>query len=142
MPKLDANGDVVDIALHTVKVQNFDKTITNIPTHRLITESFRNWRGMAESGGRRIMRSLIVDQNSVGFLSEADIARLSRFGLLRDYLAERQDEVSRWNQRHAMGEVLNSRRLTNIGTFRAYVLALSRNAPRHRRRQDAAGPPA
>lgn len=123
MPKLDANGDVIDIALHTVKVQNFDKTITNIPTHRLITESFRNWRGMAESGGRRIMRSLIIDQNSVRFLSDADIARLSQFGLLRDYLEQRQEEVGRWNRQNAMNEVLNARRLTNIGTFRAYVLA-------------------
>ena len=127
MPKLDANGDVIDIALHTVKVQNFDKTITTIPTHRLITDSFRNWRGMSESGGRRIMRSLMIDQNSVRFLGDADIGRLSRFAVLRGYLDDRQREVSDWNRHHAASEVLNARQLTNIGTFRAYVLAYLRS---------------
>lgn len=127
MPKLDANGDVIDIALHTVKVQNFDKTITTIPTHRLITESFRNWRGMSESGGRRIMRSLMIDQNSVRFLGASDLARLSRFAVLRGYLDDRQQEVSVWNRHHADGEILNARKLTNIGTFRAYVLAYLRS---------------
>lgn len=127
MPKLDANGDVIDIALHTVKVQNFDKTITTIPTHRLITESFRNWRGMAESGGRRIMRSLMIDQNSVCFLGDQDLERLSRFAVLRGYLDDRQREVSDWNRHHAASEVLNARQLTNIGTFRAYVLAYLRS---------------
>lgn len=123
MPKLDANGDVIDIALHTVKIQNFDKTITTVPTHRLITESFRNWRGMSESGGRRIMRSLMIDQNSVRFLTAGELEALSRFTLLRQYLAERRGEVNRWNQDHAQGEILDMRRLTNIGTFRAYVHA-------------------
>jgi miniconductance mechanosensitive channel len=129
MPKLDANGDVIDIALHTVKVQNFDKTITTIPTHRLITDSFRNWRGMSESGGRRIMRSLMIDQNSVRFLGDADIGRLSRFAVLRAYLDDRQGKVSAWNRRHADSDGLNARRLTNIGTFRAYVLAYLRSLP-------------
>lgn len=123
MPQLNADGDVIDIALHTVKVQNFDKTITTIPTQRLINESFRNWRGMSESGGRRIMRSLMVDQNSVRFLTEKDIQDLSRFGLLRDYLDGKLEEVQRWNAQFAAGEVRDSRRLTNLGTFRAYVLA-------------------
>jgi miniconductance mechanosensitive channel len=123
MPKLDANGDVIDIALHTVKVQNFDKTITTIPTYRLITESFRNWRGMSESGGRRIMRALMIDQNSIGFLDEADLAKLARFSVLRDYLQQRRDEVQGWNRKHAPSEILDARRLTNLGTFRAYVLA-------------------
>lgn len=123
MPKLDANGDVIDIALHTVKIQNFDKTITTVPTHRLITESFRNWRGMSESGGRRIMRSLMIDQNSVGFLKPDELETLARFGLLSDYLAHRQIEVGRWNESHAHGEIRDMRRLTNIGTFRAYIHA-------------------
>ncbi|MGE4321853.1 MAG: mechanosensitive ion channel family protein [Sphingobium sp.] len=123
MPQLNADGDVIDIALHTVKIQNFDKTITTIPTHRLINESFRNWRGMSESGGRRIKRSLMIDQNSIYFLEEADLASLSRFGLLRDYLRAKQQEVDRWNAGHAGRDVLDSRRLTNIGTFRAYVRA-------------------
>nr|WP_086491895.1 mechanosensitive ion channel domain-containing protein [Novosphingobium panipatense] len=129
MPKLDANGDVIDIALHTVKVQNFDKTITTIPTYRLITESFRNWRGMSESGGRRIMRALMIDQNSIGFLDEADLAKFARFGVLRDYLRQRQDEVQAWNREHAPSEVLDARRLTNLGTFRAYVLAYLKARP-------------
>lgn len=129
MPKLDANGDVIDIALHTVKVQNFDKTITTIPTYRLITESFRNWRGMSESGGRRIMRALMIDQSSIGFLGEADLAKFARFGVLRDYLRQRQDEVQAWNREHAPSEVLDARRLTNLGTFRAYVLAYLKARP-------------
>jgi len=129
MPKLDANGDVIDIALHTVKVQNFDKTITTIPTYRLITESFRNWRGMSESGGRRIMRALMIDQNSIGFLDEADLAKLARFSVLRDYLQQRRDEVQGWNRKHAPSEILDARRLTNLGTFRAYVLAYLKARP-------------
>lgn len=129
MPQLNADGDVIDIALHTVKVQNFDKTITTIPTHRLINESFRNWRGMSESGGRRIMRSLMIDQNSVHFLDEKGLADLSRFSLLRDYLRAKQEEVERWNAGHAGEEVLDSRRLTNIGTFRAYVNAYLKARP-------------
>lgn len=123
MPQLNADGDVIDIALHTVKVQNFDKTITTIPTHRMISESFRNWRGMSESGGRRIMRSLMVDQNSVHFLSAEEVDSLSRFALLRDYLAGKRAEVERWNASHAVNADVDARRLTNIGTFRAYVLA-------------------
>jgi miniconductance mechanosensitive channel len=129
MPKLDANGDVIDIALHTVKVQNFDKTITTIPTYRLINESFRNWRGMSESGGRRIMRALMIDQNSIGFLDEADLEKLARFGVLRDYLQQRRDEVQAWNRKHAPSEILDARRLTNLGTFRAYVLAYLKARP-------------
>ncbi|WP_150295407.1 mechanosensitive ion channel family protein [Sphingobium estronivorans] len=123
MPQLDANGDVVDIALHTVKVQNFDKTITTIPTHRLISESFRNWRGMSESGGRRIMRSIMIDQNSIVFLDDAMLESLSRFELLKAYLDGKLEELGRWNDAQGAGEQVNTRRLTNIGTFRAYMLA-------------------
>lgn len=123
MPQLDVNGDVVDIALHTVKVQNFDKTITTIPTHWLISESFRNWRGMAESGGRRIMRSIMIDQNSIAFLDDAMLESLSRFELLKAYLDGKLEELGRWNDAQGAGEQVNTRRLTNIGTFRAYMLA-------------------
>ena len=123
MPQLDANGDVIDIALHTVKVQNFDKTITTIPTHRLISESFRNWRGMSESGGRRIMRSLMIDQSSVRFLEQQDMESLARFSLLKEYLQAKQQDIGRWNQQHGASSPVNGRRLTNIGTFRAYVHA-------------------
>jgi len=122
MPQLNADGDVIDIALHTVKVQNFDKTITTIPTHRLITESFRNWRGMSESGGRRIKRSIMIDQNSVRFLKDEDIRNLTRFGLLREYLDEKSADVNRWNSQRSVRQRVDARRLTNIGTFRAYVL--------------------
>lgn len=123
MPQLNADGDVVDIALHTVKVQNWDKTITSIPTKRFITDSFKNWRGMQESGGRRIKRSLFLDQNSVHFLDAGEIEHLRTFALLKDYLRGKLGELEEWNRRLAeQGEApLNQRRVTNIGTFRAYV---------------------
>ena len=123
MPQLNADGDVIDIALHTVKVQNWDRTITTIPTKRLITESFKNWRGMQESGGRRIKRAIHLDQNSIAFLGEQEQAKLHRFALLGDYLDEKRQELKEWNEQLiAQGmDPVNSRHLTNIGTFRAYV---------------------
>jgi len=129
MPQYNADGDVIDIALHTVKVQNFDKTVTTIPTYRLIEQSFRNYRGMFESGGRRIMRSLVIDQNSVHFLSDDELASLSRFTLLDGYLRSKQEDVSQWNSSHPVRDVVDCRRLTNIGTFRAYVEAYLRAHP-------------
>ncbi|MFC3076923.1 mechanosensitive ion channel family protein [Phenylobacterium terrae] len=132
MPQLNADGDVVDIALHTVKVQNWDKTITTIPTHRLISESFKNWRGMFESGGRRIKRSLMIDQTSVRFLTDEERARLRRFALIDDYLERKRQELEAWNaELIASGrDPVNARRVTNIGTFRAYVEAYLRANPR------------
>ena len=124
MPQLNADGDVIDIALHTVKIQNFDKTITTIPTHRLINESFKNWRGMAESGGRRIKRSIMIDQNSVHFLTAAEIADLSEFRLLGTYIDRKESEIAHFNAEQGVEGDINARRLTNIGTFRAYVVAL------------------
>ncbi|AOE83753.1 mechanosensitive ion channel family protein [Pseudomonas sp. TCU-HL1] len=123
MPQLNADGDVIDIALHTVKVQNWDKTITTIPTKRFITDSFKNWRGMQESGGRRIKRCLYLDQNSVRFLASEDVSRLHDFRLLDSYLTVKQSELLSWNSQLEEDERLpvNSRQLTNIGTFRAYV---------------------
>lgn len=122
VPPLNADGEVVDIALHTVKVLNWDKTITTIPTKRLITDSFKNWRSMPESGGRRIKRSILLDQQSIHFLSDAEHAHLARFALLQDYFAAKAAELTEWNARHPGTDVrLNQRRLTNIGTFRAYV---------------------
>lgn len=136
MPELNADGDVIDIALHTVKVQNFDKTITCIPTKRFISDPFKNWRGMQESGGRRIKRSLFLDQNSVDFLDPLQIAHLGHFALLRDYLSHKEGELDEWNRPLLEQGVasLNRRRLTNLGTFRAYV----ENYLRHERhiRQD------
>ena len=123
MPQLHADGDVIDIALHTVKIQNFDKTITTIPTRRFMTDAFKNWRGMQQSGGRRIKRSLMLDQQSIHFLDADERKRLNRFSLLQDYLAEKQQEIDGWNSELAERgqEPVNTRRITNIGTFRAYV---------------------
>lgn len=123
MPQLNADGDVIDIALHTVKIQNFDKTITTIPTRRFMTDAFKNWRGMQQAGGRRIKRSLMLDQQSIHFLDAEERKRLNRFSLLHDYLAEKQQEIDNWNSELAEQgkEPVNTRRITNIGTFRAYV---------------------
>lgn len=123
MPQLNADGDVIDIALHTVKIQNWDKTITTIPTRRFMTDPFKNWRGMQESGGRRIKRSIFLDQQSVHFLDAEQKQRLGRFKLLKDYLASKQQEIDDWNTQLAEEgkEPVNTRRITNIGTFRAYV---------------------
>lgn len=124
MPALSADGDVIDIALHTVKVQNWDKTITTIPTKRLISDPFKNWRGMQESGGRRIKRSILLDQESVHFLDETECTHLRKFRLLKDYLDDKQQEIDDWNRKlqESGNEPVNTRRITNIGTFRAYVL--------------------
>ena len=125
MPQVGADGDVIDITLHTVKVQNFDKTIVSIPTWRLMSESFKNWRGMQQSGGRRIKRSLFIDAAEIGFLTDEQEERLEQVRLLRDYLTRKKAELKSWNE--AQGNVAalsaNRRRMTNIGTFRAYALA-------------------
>jgi miniconductance mechanosensitive channel len=125
MPALNADGDVIDIALHTVKVQNWDKTITTIPTHRLISESYKNYRGMQEAGGRRIKRAIPLDQNSVRFLHPEEVQDLRRFALLEDYLDRKHGEIEQWNATllQAGRDPVNARRVTNIGTFRAYVAA-------------------
>ena len=134
MPQLNADGDVIDIALHTVKVQNWDKTITTIPTWRMINESYKNWRGMQESGGRRIKRSLLIDQTSVRFLTEAERERMRRFLLIDDYLADKAAEMADWNAKlvEAGRDPVNMRRSTNIGAFRAYVQHYLENHPRIR----------
>jgi miniconductance mechanosensitive channel len=132
MPALNANGDVIDIALHTVKVQNFDKTITAIPTYRLINDPFKNWRGMSESGSRRIMRSLLIDQNAVRFLSDLEVRQLRRFDLITRYLDDKASELQSWNTQRpaAASDLVNARRITNIGTLRAYIGAYLRAHPR------------
>ena len=125
-----ANGAVIDIALNTVKVQNWDKTIVTMPTWKFTSESFKNWRGMQESGGRRIKRTLMIDAGSIHFLNDEQIERLGQVKLIADYVKEKADavKISRAMKLRELGEVLgrvpaNQRRLTNIGTFRAYVLA-------------------
>ena len=131
MAPVGADGAVVDIALHTVKVQNWDNTITTIPTWRLIGESFKNWRGMQESGGRRIKRSLRLDTHSVDFLSDEAIARLRKITLLQEYLQDKHAAVTETNA--GLGDaaqlLANQRRLTNVGTFRAYALAYLQRHP-------------
>ena len=131
MPQVGADGDVIDITLHTVKVQNFDKTIVSIPTWRLMSESFKNWRGMQQSGGRRIKRSLFIDAGNIGFLTDEQEQRLEQVRLLSDYLHRKQAELKSWNE--AQGNVAalsaNRRRMTNIGTFRAYALAYLKSHP-------------
>ncbi|QEH81099.1 mechanosensitive ion channel [Sphingomonas sp. C8-2] len=132
MPQLNADGDVIDIALHTVKVQNWDKTITTIPTHRLIAESYKNWRGMRDAGGRRIKRSLSIDQTSIRFLTGEEQQAMRRFALIDDYLDRKRAELDRWNEQLAAAgrDPVNGRRATNIGTFRAYVVAYLRSHAR------------
>jgi miniconductance mechanosensitive channel len=131
MPQLNADGDVIDIALHTVKVRNWDKTITTIPTRKLISESFKNWRGMSESGGRRIKRALHIDMQSVRFLDEDEIQALRRFRLLRSYLDDKAEELSTYNRSLGddSGLPVNARRLTNLGSLRAYVFAYLKAHP-------------
>ncbi len=136
VPQANCDGEVVEVALHTVKVQNWDKTISTIPTSRFITESFRNWRGMSESGGRRIKRSLSIDMNSVRFLTEKEVAELSRRELLVDYMREAVGSITRFNSAKASGEEgvePEIRRLTNLGTFRIYVLRYLQANPRTHR---------
>ncbi|MFA6930535.1 MAG: mechanosensitive ion channel family protein [Lentisphaeria bacterium] len=131
MPSQNADGDVVEIALHTVKVQNWDKTITTLPVRKLITDSFINWRGMFDVGGRRIMRSLYLDQRSVRFLKDDEIKRLDDFVLLNEYLERKRVELAEWNEKLiAQGaKAINQRRVTNLGTFRAYVEHYLRSLP-------------
>ncbi len=134
MPDYNADGDVIEIALHTIKVQNWDKTITTIPIRSVVTHAFKNYRGMTESGGRRIKRSLNLDQNSIRFLEQDEISQLGKLRLLRGYLDGKVTEIDHWNldfqgDKNHEGD---RRRLTNIGTFRAYVEAYLQNHPKIR----------
>ena len=131
MPAQNADGDVIDISLHTITVKNWDKTVTRVPTKYLISESFKNWRGMVETGARRIKRSLYIDQRSVRFLEPGEVARFKRFALLDDYLDAKAAELQDWNAKLAErgAEPVNQRRATNLGTFRAYVNQYLANHP-------------
>ncbi len=121
--KYGADGDVTEITLATVKVQNFDKTITTIPTYALISDSFRNWRGMEDSEGRRIKRALIINQKSVRYLTDKDIKDLKKIELITTYLEKRQDDIQKFNIEHNINKEIsiNGRNLTNIGVFRKYI---------------------
>ena len=132
MPQFGADGDVVDVQLHTVKVQNWDKTITTIPTHRLITDSFRNWRGMSQSGGRRIKRTIHVDVSSIRFQTQEEVDHFKRFALLKDYIKDEEKELAEYNKGLATeaDSDVNRRRLTNVGTFRAYAYNYLKDHPK------------
>lgn len=123
MPKHGADGDVIEISLHTVKVQNFDKTITTIPSYSLISDSFINWRGMQTAGGRRIKRSIFIDVNSISFCDDEMINRFRKIQFLSDYIDERLAEIEKYNETHHIDRStpVNGRALTNIGVFRAYI---------------------
>ncbi|MBT7597584.1 MAG: mechanosensitive ion channel [Gemmatimonadetes bacterium] len=130
-PAFGADGDVIDIALHTVKVQNWDKTITTIPTYKLVETSFKNWRGMSESGGRRIKRALYIDMSTIRLCDVQMLERFERFELLAEGIRQRRAEVERYNAEHVTEaqELINGRRLTNVGTLRAYIIAYLRQHP-------------
>ncbi|MDC6390459.1 mechanosensitive ion channel [Maribacter sp. PR1] len=129
--KYGADGDVIEITLATVKVQNFDKTITTIPTYALISDSFKNWRGMQESGGRRIKRSLIISQKSICFLTNEDVECLEKIELVRPYLIDIDEKINAHNEKNKIDKALavNGRNLTNIGVFRKYVQEYLGNHP-------------
>lgn len=132
MPQFQADGDVVDIALNSVTVQNWDRTLTVIPTHKFLEHAFRNWRGMSESGGRRIKRAVHLDQSSVRFLTQEEVERFETWELLRKYIRGKRNEVSTHNRAHPAAEgvaVPHHRRLTNLGTFRAYLVEYLRVHP-------------
>jgi miniconductance mechanosensitive channel len=131
MPKYNADGDVVDISLTTIKVANFDRTITTIPPHALVKDSFRNWRGMVEAGGRRIKRSIYIDTGSIRFCTDEMLARFHSIHLIKDYIDERQGEIDSYNQKLGIdvGEPVNGRHMTNIGTFRIYIQHYLRSHP-------------
>lgn len=137
MPQYGADGDVIEISIHSVKVQNWDKTITSIPTYSLVGSSFKNWRGMTDSGGRRIKRALNIDIQSIRFCDQELFATLSEVQLLKEYLENKQQEISEFNQEkqtpnHLSGSSqspLNGRQQTNIGIFRAYIVAYLKENP-------------
>jgi miniconductance mechanosensitive channel len=132
MPKYGADGDVIDVTLNTVKVQNWDKTITTIPAYALISDSFKNWRGMSESGGRRIKRAIYIDMNSIEFCTKEMLDRFEKYQLIENYIKAKRIEIADYNRDHAVdtSELVNGRNLTNVGTFRAYLAAYLKNHPK------------
>lgn len=131
MPKYGADGDVIDITLQSIRVQNWDKTITSIPIYALVSDSFKNWRGMQQSGGRRIKRSINIDMRSVRFCTEEMLDRFERFHLISEYVKRRRAEVAEHNATHGLepDDIVSGRALTNLGTFRAYVAAYLKANP-------------
>lgn len=132
MPESNADGDVIEINLNTVKVQNFDKTITTIPTYKLISNSFQNWRGMQKSGGRRMKRSINIIQSTVRFVEEEDLVRLSKIQEISVYIQERRKEIQEYNAEKQVDKrvLINGRNMTNLGLFRKYADYYLKNHPR------------
>lgn len=132
MPKYNADGDVIAINLNTVKVSNWDKTITTIPTYYFISESFKNWRGMQTSGGRRIKRTIQLSINSIKFVNPEMRERFKKIDLIQDYILERQVEIEKDNQENAVNTdvLINGRRMTNVGVFRKYIEKYLQSSPR------------
>ena len=131
MPKYNADGDVIEVTVTTVKVQNWDKTITTIPTYALVSNSFKNWRGMEESDGRRIKRSINIDMNSIKFCDELMLERFKKINNLKEYLSKKESEIEEYNRKRNLSEndSVNARKLTNVGTFRAYIVNYLRTHP-------------
>lgn len=131
MPKYGADGDIIDISLNTVKVQNFDKTITMVPSYALISDSFKNWRGMQSSGGRRIKRAIFIDTNSISFCNQEMIERYKDIHYLSDYIINREREIAEFNSMNDINRnnPVNGRSLTNVGVFRAYISNYLQNHP-------------
>ena len=131
MPSYGVDGDVIEIALTTVKIRNFDKTITTIPTQSLINDSFKNWRGIQDVGGRRIKRSIYIDVSTIKFCDAEMLNRFSKIQFIKDYIAEKDEELTRFNAESGADatNLVNGRRMTNVGTFRAYTEAYLRSHP-------------
>ncbi len=131
MPKYGADGDVIEVTLNTVKVRNFDKTITTIPPLALINDSFQNWRGMSDSGGRRVKRSIYIDMNSVRFCTKEMLDKFRHIALIKDYIDSKEQELQEYNSSNNIDStvLVNGRRQTNIGVFRAYLERYLKNHP-------------
>ncbi len=131
MPKYGADGDVIEVTLNTVKVRNFDKTITTIPPFALVNDSFQNWRGMSESGGRRVKRSVFIDMNSVMFCTDNMLEKFRKISILKDYIDQKEKELAEYNETHHIDSsvLVNGRRQTNLGVFRAYLESYLRHHP-------------
>ena len=132
IPSHNADGTVIEISLNTVKVQNWDKTITTVPTYALVSDSFYNWKGMEESGGRRIKRSVIIDMKSIKFCTPEMIKKFKRIQILRDVIEKKENELDEHNKKYEIDNsvLVNGRRMTNIGVFRAYIGAYLHNHPK------------
>lgn len=129
MPSQGTDGEVIDISLNKIKVQNWDKTISNIPAQNFLKEAFKNWEGMEKAGGRRIKRAILIDISSIKFLDQELYGRMEKIAYLRPYLKQKEAELANYNEKVSSDSLVNQRRLTNIGTFRAYIKAYLEHHP-------------